>query len=200
MAAMPPDPAHGYPPAPGPQPGYGYAPGYGIGPAAMTAPAASAPARPGMLTAALAFSIGAAGLTVLAQVVALTSSYTLVEDTLRDELGTNAELVSGLIASAADDAYGTIKVRAWVAIFFALVAVVLALLSRGASLVTRILLSLTLVLSALVTLIAVADIFPTLGQLLGALALLLTPVALVLLFLPPVNRYRRARRAAAAVR
>ena len=44
-------------------------------------------------------------------------------------------------------------------------------------------------------LVGVADVSPRAGVGAGALALLLPPVALVMLFLPPANRYRTARRA-----
>jgi hypothetical protein len=151
-----------------------------------------------MLALAVGAALVVAVTTLLTQMLGLAGGRAAVEAELTSRLGDDAVLaaglVDGLVTAAVDEAYRTIMVRAGIGIFLAVVALVLALLSRGASLVARILLTLTLLVSALLTLVVVADVFPTAGRLVGSLALLLTPVAVVLLFLPPVNRYRTARR------
>ncbi|MFN0283337.1 MAG: hypothetical protein ACKVZ6_15360 [Kineosporiaceae bacterium] len=170
--------------------------GYPADPRPTASGPASVAGRPRTLTLALGAALAVAVTTLLTQLLGLATGRAAVEEELTSQLGDDADLVSGLVTAAVDEAYRTITVRAGIGIFFALVALVLVLLSRGASLVGRILLALTLLVSALLTLVVVADVFPAAGKLVGALALLLTPVAVVLLFLPPVNRYRAARRTA----
>jgi hypothetical protein len=171
-----------------------YAPAYAPAPAPA---AALPPTRPKVLTLAVTTSLATGLLTLVAQALGLLGGKGAIEDELTTALGADGDLVGGLVAAAVDEAYRTIQVRAGLGVFLAVVVLVLALASRNASRAARILLAVTLTVSALLTLVVVADVFPTAGVVAGALALLLTPVALVLLFLPPANRYRTARRAAA---
>jgi hypothetical protein len=164
-------------------------------PAAATAYATTAaPTRPRVLVAALATSAAVAGLTVLSHALVLAGGQGAVRESVLGELPADASSFPALVDTAVEQAMDTLRTRAWVGIAVAVVVLLLTAAAARAGRVARTALALSLALSALLMLRSVTDLFPGGAEVPGTLAVLLAPVAVVLLFLPPVGRYRAARR------
>jgi len=161
--------------------------------------AAAPPTPPRLLPLAVGAALAAAALYLVTAVLAFVSGRAAVESAIRVGVGADLQdLVNTVAGPAIDAAYGTIKTRAMIIAFFAVVAVVLALVALRASLVARIVVAVSLLLALAVTARAVTDIFPGAAKGTGWAAVALSLVAVVMLFLPAVNRYATARRARAA--
>jgi hypothetical protein len=154
----------------------------------------TAPARPRVFLAALATSAAAGVLTIASQGLALSGRETAAREAVQDELGAQAAEVPSLTDLAVSEAMDTLQTRAWLGIVVAGVVLALTVLAARGGRVARGFLAAFLVIGALLMLRSVTDVFPADAQLLGVVAVVLAPIAVVLLFLPPVGRYRAARR------
>ena len=163
---------------------------------ASTAPLAVTAARPRVLLAALAASAASAALTVLAQGMVLAGGPDALRDAVLAELPADAPAYPSLVDVAVTGAYDTLQARAWTGIVVAVVVLLLTAAAMRAGRAARVALAATLALSVLLMLRSVTDVFPAGAQALGVVAVLLALVAAVLLFLPPVGRYRTTRRRA----
>jgi hypothetical protein len=153
--------------------------------------------RPGVLTSAVAASVLAALLVIVSQIMSIATGESLIQDALREQAGSAAaDLANSVFQAEIADAYSTLQSRAILGIVFASLVLLFAALALRGGLGARITLAVVLVLMAGVTIISVGDIFPAFGKAAGTVAILLAPVAIVLLFLPAANRYSRARKAA----
>jgi len=149
--------------------------------------------RPRVLVAALAASATVAVLTLLSQVLVLAGGQDGARDAVLAELPADASAFPDLVETAVAQAYDTLQARAWTGIVAAVLVLLLTAAAMRAGRVARVALVVMLAVSALLMLRSVTDVFPSGSQALGVAAALLTPVAVVLLFLPPVGRYRAAR-------
>ena len=156
--------------------------------------------KPAMLTAAVAVSTLTALLVIISQVLSLATGRDVLKNSLTDALGAStAELAGQLFKAELDDAYSTLQTRAILGIIAAVLVLLFTFLARRGSVGPRITLALVLLLTAGLTLVSVRDVFPSAGKAMGGVAMLLAVVAIVLLFLPPVNQYAQARKSASRV-
>jgi hypothetical protein len=160
----------------------------------------TAPSRPGALLAGLAASAGAGLLTIVSQGLVLAggeeTARAAVEDELGAELGSQVAELPALFDAAVAEAQDTLETRAFLGIGVAVVVLVLTAVAMRGGRVARGFLVAFLALGALLMLRSVTDVFPSTATAVGWVAILLAPVAAVLLFLPGVGRYRAARRGA----
>jgi hypothetical protein len=152
--------------------------------------------RPGILTAALAASGLAGLLVIISQVMSIGTGKDLIQDSLREQLGdTGVGLANSLFQAELDDAYGTLKTRGIVGIVLALLVLLFTFLALRGGIGPRIALTVALVFMAGLTIISVKDIFPAVGKAGGTAAIILAPIAIILLFLPAVNAFAKAQKA-----
>jgi hypothetical protein len=151
-------------------------------------------ARPRVLLAALATSAAAGALTIVSQGLVLSGGETAAREAVQDELGAQAAELPSLTDLAVSEAMDTLETRAWLGIVVAGIVLVLTAVAARGGRVARGFLAAFLVIGALLMLRSVTDVFPADAQLPGVVAVVLAPIAVVLLFLPPVGRYRAARR------
>jgi len=158
-------------------------------------PSSARAARPAALDLAVAGGFAVAVLMLLSAVIGLASGRAALEDELTDGVGADLKGAFGRLAAfAVDEAYGTLRTRSLIMIVVAVAVALLALAARRASVGARAGLLVVLVIGLLVTGRVVTDVYPVLGTGLGWLAVLLSVAVAVLLFLPPVNRYRTSLR------
>lgn len=159
--------------------------------------------RPVTLTVAVWGAVTVAALYVVGAIVAIVAGKDSIRayatDTARDVLGdaASADLVEKTIGAELDSAYQTLMVKAAVAIGLALVVLICALAARGAAMPARIGLTVALLLAlcgGAGMQLGEADALPALSVVAAALAPVLSLVVIVLLFLPPTNRYAAARK------
>jgi hypothetical protein len=156
---------------------------------------ATAPARPRVLLAALATSAAAGVLTIVSQGLVLSGGEATAREAVEEELGTAASELTSLTDLAVSEAMDTLQTRAWLGIVVAGIVLALTVVAARAGRVARGFLAAFLVIGVLLMLRSVTDVFPADAQLAGVAAVVLALVAVVLLYLPPVGRYRAARRA-----
>jgi hypothetical protein len=158
--------------------------------------------RPVTLLLAVWGSVAVGILTLVGAIVALVSGKESIrafaEETVRDLLGADAssELINASIAAELDNVYGTLQVKAYVAIAVGVLTLVFALLANGGGKGARIGLAVVLgigLCGGSGLWIADADALPDLTVISAFLSPLLTIAAIVLLFLPPTNRYAAAK-------
>jgi FtsH-binding integral membrane protein len=155
------------------------------------------PKKPAMLTAALAVSALTALLVIISQVLSLATGRDVIKDSLTDALGAStADLAGQLFKAELDDAYSTLQSRAILGIIGAALVLLFTFLARRASVGPRVTLTVVLLITAGLTVVSVRDVFPSAGKAMGGAAIALAVVAIVLLFLPPVSEYDRARKSA----
>ena len=159
-------------------------------PAARTA----APSRPGVLVAALATSAAVAVLTVVSHLLVLAGGEAAVREAVLAELPADASQFTSLIDVAVAEARDTLQARAMAGIAVAVVVLLLTAAASRAGRVARAALVLFLLVDALLMLRSVTDLFPSGAQVPGMAAVILAPVAALLLLMPPVGRYRVERR------
>lgn len=157
--------------------------------------------RPVTLALAVWGAVTVAALSVVGAVVAIVSGRdsirAYVDETVRGVLGEAAstELVNATIGAELDSAYRTLVVKAAVAIGAAVLVLIFAVAARGAARPARIGLTVALVIgmcggSGLQ--LGEAEALPALTVVTAALTPLLSLAVIVLLFLPPTNRYAAA--------
>jgi hypothetical protein len=170
---------------------------YPSGPAPYRPPA-PVPARPATLTLAyvgalLAGLFGAIGATVL-MIQARDLAEEIARDTVEAVLGADSDSADVLVAAAVDEAAGTLTTRGVLGLVSAVAVIGVTLAVRNGALWARIVLSLLLLGALCGNGLIVTDVAPTLTKALGIAAMLLGVVVVPLLFLPPTNRYAKARR------
>jgi hypothetical protein len=160
-------------------------------------PAAVAVRRPRLLTVVVGAALLVAVLHLVTAAIGFVSGRAAVQAELESGLDPVAKKLAGTLAAAAvDSAYDTIKARAVVLAVLAVVVAVLALASlRKASMVARICLVVALFVAVGASALAAGDVYPEAGVVTAGLAIVLSLPVAVVLFLPPVNRYRTAGRA-----
>jgi hypothetical protein len=154
----------------------------------------TAPARPRALLAALATSAAAGVLTIVSQGLVLSGGEAAAREAVLDELGAQASELPSLTDLAVSEAWDTLQSRAWLGIAVAGIVLVLTAVAARAGRVGRGFLTAFLVIGALLMLRSVTDVIPADALLPGVAAVVLAPIAVILLYLPPVGRYRAARR------
>lgn len=106
------------------------------------------------------------------------------------------QLSGGMYASLIDEAYGTLTARAGFAIFLGAWLLVAALCARNAARTARAFITAGAVMTIVLDLLIVVDISLDSVTVLSFAAMVLSLVVLVLCWLPPNNRFARARRTA----
>jgi len=157
--------------------------------------------RPILLTVAVAGGVLVGVLNILAAVLVMTTGRDAVGKATERILGDTLDLVSPEVQQKAiDEAYSALMLKAWVALVPAALVVVFALLSLGAATWARVVLAVFLVggICGAAPTIAETEIIPSGIAAVQIVAALLSVVVVVLLFLPPVNRFAKARAGRAA--
>jgi hypothetical protein len=155
------------------------------------------PTRPGVLTAGIGVSVLAAVLVVAAQLVSLATGRTVIQNSLRDALGSDgANLANALFKAALDDAYSTLQARAILGISLSALVLLFAALALRGRLAVRVTLAVVLGITAALTVVSVGDVFPAISKAAGGAAIAAAVGAIVLLFLPAANQFGAARKAA----
>jgi hypothetical protein len=168
---------------------------------AAGAPTTTAPTkRPATLSAAVWGAVLTSLLTFAGALVMITAG----KDSIREFVAVTAgpDLAGALEEAAAaviDEAYQTLLVKAGVAIAFALLVLLFAVLARSGRTGVRVGLAIALVLCLCASTglqLAESDVLPGFSVLVVSVTPLIALVTVVLLFLPPSNRYAAARRRA----
>ena len=157
--------------------------------------------RPTVLTVAVAGGVLVGVLNILAAVLVMTTGRDAVGKATERILGDSLDLVSPEVQQKAiDEAYSALMLKAWVALVPAALVVLFALLSLGATTWARVVLAVFLVggICGAAPTIAETEIIPSGIAAVQIVAALLSVVVVVLLFLPPVNRFAKARAGGAA--
>ncbi|GIJ44295.1 hypothetical protein Val02_11810 [Virgisporangium aliadipatigenens] len=177
-------------------PGYP-TPGYpSTSPPAYATPAAP-PSRPGVLTAAFFAGVASALFTLIGAVLLIVSAQDLAQETADKELaevGLDSSAGGAIVQQAIDDAATTLSIRGYSGVFSAVLTLAFVLAARNGALWARIVATLFLVGSWCANGLVMFDVAPTATIALDGLAIVLSLVAVVLFFLPAVNRYAAARR------
>jgi hypothetical protein len=117
-------------------------------------------------------------------------------DLILDKLGISSSAAANpLVRALVDDAYGTLQSRAMVGIVLAVISLIFTVLALRGGIGPRITLTVFLLLTAGLMIISVKDVFPSMSKATGTVAIILAPVAIILMFLPAVNEYAKSRKA-----
>lgn len=167
--------------------------------ASSLAVGASTPAkRPATLTVAVWGGILTGLLTLAGALTMIISGRDSIRAYLAETAGPDlAETLQEAAAAATDEAYQALVVKAGVALGVALLVLLFAVLARGGATFARVGLAVVLVLGlcgGTGLQLAESDVLPGLSVVTAAVTPLLSLVTVVLLFLPPSNRYAAARR------
>jgi hypothetical protein len=157
------------------------------------------PSRPATLTfayfgALLAGLFSAVGATVL-----IIQARSLAEQTARDVaadlLGVDpSEVPASIVTGTADDVVGTLVTRGVMGLVSALFIIGVALAVRNGALWARIVLTVLLLGGMCANGLVVTDVSSGVTKALGIAAIVLGLAVVVLLFLPPTNRYAKSRK------
>lgn len=156
--------------------------------------------RPTTLTAAVWCALVTSLLTLAGALTMIIAGKDSINEYITATAGADlAEAIQDASAAATEEAYQALVVKAGVAIGFGLLTLLFAALARGGATAARVGLAVVLVLglcggSGLQ--IVESDVLPAFSLVAAALTPLLSVAAIVLLFLPPSNRYAAARRRA----
>jgi hypothetical protein len=153
-------------------------------------------ARPTAFRLAMGGSYLVILLITVSHVLALATGRSLIKDELSAAVGFDLGDVGDLV----DEPYGLLQNRAVASLGVVVIALLFAFLARRGSLGARIALALFLLADAALMIVAVGDVFPAASKAAGWLAIGATAVTVVMLFLPPVNRYAKAAKAARRAR
>lgn len=138
----------------------------------------------GALLAGLASAVGA--------VLLIADAHELARQTAAGILPTDGSL-DELASAAIDDAANTLVFRGILGLVSAVLVLAVALAVRNGRLWARIVLTVLLLGGLCANGIAVRDVTPGVTKLLDVAAILVSVLVVVLLFLPPTNRYAKAR-------
>jgi hypothetical protein len=178
------------------------------GPALHSTTSTPAPTRPATLAAAFWLSVSVGLLALIGAIIMIVSGKeairTFVEETVRDTLGADVspELIESTVGSELDEAYRAMVVKAVVAIVIAVLILLFALIARNAGMAGRIGLTIALVAgmcggSGLQ--LGESEVIPSASFVVAAITPMLSLIAIICLYLPPTNRYAKARKTAARV-
>ncbi|WP_211225491.1 hypothetical protein [Amycolatopsis nigrescens] len=180
------------------------------GQAAPPIPLAAPPKRPGVLIALLVAAIGSAVAAVAGAVMVFTGGRELAATNLTealDKLGPSmgmpdgfsaqdiAELSGSIWDTLVDERLSTLTARGGFALFFAAWLLIFGLCALKGATWARVLITIGAVLSVVPHFLILADYEPNSVVVTSLAALLLGLVAVVLCWLPPINRYQRALKA-----
>ena len=156
--------------------------------------------RPATLTAAVWGGILTSLLTLAGALVMIIAGKDSINEYITASAGPDlADALQTASAAATEEAYQALVVKAGVAIGFAVLGLLFAVLARGGATAARVGLAVVLVLGlcgGTGLQVAESDVLPGFSLVAAAVTPLLSLVTVVLLFLPPSNRYAAARRRA----
>ena len=167
---------------------------YPVPPAPAAVPMAP-PARPLTLTLAFfgAMLTGLAGLAASALLIA--KAHDLAQKTTDEVLGSSGDVFgSDLTSTVVDEAAQTLTVRGISGIVSAVLILAVGLAIRGGATWARVVLTVLLVGGLCANGVILTDVAPAATKALGALAMVVGLAVVVLMFLPPSNRYAKARK------
>jgi hypothetical protein len=153
--------------------------------------------RPLTLTLAFfgALLAGLAGIAGSALLIA--NAHDLAQQTTNDLLGagTADALGAGLTAGVVDEAAHTLTLRGVTGIVSAVLILAVALAIRGGATWARVVLTVLLLGALCANGVILTDVAPGATKALGVLAMVVAVTVVVLMFLPPSNRYTAAQKA-----
>ena len=164
----------------------------------------AAPSRPGTLLALVGVAVVSALATIIDGILLFAGGHDLARDvaskTIASITGASADAVKAesgaLFQAAVDEVQSTLQARGAVAIFFGVVLLVWGLLALRGAVWIRVLLTLAALGNAGMAAIVATDTEGGTAAIHGAgwLAVVTAAVAVVLAWLPPNNRYAKARK------
>jgi hypothetical protein len=152
------------------------------------------PARPATLTLGFVGALLAGVLSALGAILLIAKAHELAQQTV-DSIVPSDSGLGDLAKAAVDDAAATLVSRGVVGLVSAILVIAIALAVRNAALWARIVLTVLLFGGLFANLIAIRDVTPGATKALDLAAIGISILVVVLLFLPPTNRYAKARRA-----
>ena len=169
-------------------------PGYNSYPPQPVAPAPVPPLRrPATLTLGVAGALLAGLFSALGAVLLIVNAHPLAQQTVNDIVPSDSGL-GDLASAAADDAAKTLVIRGLTGLVSAALVLAIALAVRPGRLWARIVLTVLLLGGLCANGLIVRDVSPAATKALDFAAIGLSLLVVVVLFLPPTNRYARARR------
>ncbi|WP_238007118.1 hypothetical protein KZZ52_37180 [Dactylosporangium sp. AC04546] len=167
-----------------------------VQPAAVAAYVPTPPTRPATLTFGFLGALLAGLFSAVGSALLIVKAHDLAERTASDVLGEDAESLLGseLTAGLVDEAANTLVVRGVTGLVPAVLVLGIALAVRNGALWARIVLTVLLLGALCANGLVISDVAPGATKALGVAAIVLSVAVVVLLFLPPTNRYARARR------
>jgi len=163
-------------------------------------PSAGRPSRPVTLAIAVWGGLLVAALTIVGALFIILNGKDTIRDYVQDTVGNalGADVIESTIGEDLDQAYHKLVIKAVVAIVLAVAIGTFALLARNGGLGPRIGLGITLVAgmcggSGLQ--LGEMDILPQASIIVAGVTPLLSLIAAICAFLPPTNRYGKARKA-----
>lgn len=196
----------------------------------QTAPSAGAPAqqsgahargaapasrRPGALTGLMATTALGALAAVIGSVVVYSGGRSFAESNVKEVIdknpnelgippGVTAEKLKAIAGpmwdSVISDRYGTLSARAGFALLCAVLMLLAAAFARNAAVWARVLITVAAPIAAVVDILIVGDYEPTSVTGLSVVSLAFSLVSAVLCWVPPVNRFAKARKSARGAR
>jgi hypothetical protein len=169
-------------------------------PAPIVTPPAARPIRPATLAIAVWGGLLVAVLTILGAAVMIINGKDTIRAYIQETVGSaiGADVIDSTVGSDLDKAYQTLVTKAVVAIVIGVAIAVLALLARQGGLGPRIGLAVALVgglCGGSGLQLGEMDVLPEASIIVAAVTPLLSLIAIVCAFLPPTNRYAKARNA-----
>jgi hypothetical protein len=169
-------------------------------PGPIATPPARPPNRPATLAIAVWGGLLVALLTIIGAVIMIINGKDSIRAYIKDTLGSalGADVIDAT-GSDIDKPYQTLVTKAVVAIVIAVGIAILALLARNGGLGVRIGLAVALVggmCGASGLELGDMEVLPKVSVVIAAVTPLLSLIAIVCAFLPPTNRYAKARKAA----
>jgi hypothetical protein len=170
-------------------------------PSPIAGPLSPRPRRPVTLTIAFVGGLLVEALTILGAVFMIVNGKDTIREYVQDTVGNalSSDVIESTIGDDLDQAYHKLVIKAVVAIVLAVAVGLFALLARNGGLGPRIGLAVTLVAGmcgASGLQLNDMDVMPKATVITAAVTPLLGLIVIVCAFLPPSNRYAKARRAA----
>src|SRR5690349_844570 len=160
---------------------------------------AAAPAgRPATLTYGYLAGVVAGLSSILGGVLLISGAHQAAEDATRSIIGGTSLDGSDLVSGLVDDAAGTLVTRGTMGLILGALVAVLALAARNGARWARIGLTVSLAALVLVNVVIVGDIVPSGAKACDVVAMLISAVAVIAIYLPSSNRYAKTRRRATA--
>ena len=168
-------------------------------PSPIVQPPGSRPRRPVTLAVAVWGGLLVDALTIVGAVIMIVNGKDSIRAYVQDTVGTaiSADVIDSTIGEDLDQAYHKLVIKAVVAIVLAVAIGVFALLARKGGLGPRIGLAIALVAGmcgASGLQLGETDVLPKASIVIAGVTPLLSLIAIVCAFLPPSNRYGKARK------